>query len=55
MSFRSLLETVEKGLDAALAQIRDRGYCPDVEARGASPVLTYGIVFDGKRVWVRVG
>ena len=52
---RSSNETVEQGLEAALAQIRDRAYAADVEARGACPVSLYGVVFDGKRVWVRMG
>jgi len=52
---RSSNETVQQGLDAALAQIRDRAYAADVEARGASPVLSYGVVFDGKRIWGRMG
>lgn len=52
---RSSNETVEQGLDAALQQIRERNYAAELEARGASPVLRYGVVFDGKRVWVRMG
>jgi hypothetical protein len=46
-------ETVEQALETALRQIRERGYTAELEARGATPILEYGVVFDGKRVWVR--
>lgn len=46
-------ETVDQALDAALEQVRSRGYRAELEAAGASPIHEYGIVFDGKRVWVK--
>lgn len=48
-------ETVEQALDSALEQVRRRCYTEELEAAGAAPIHTYGVVFDGKRVWVRRG
>ena len=48
-------QTVDQALDSAMAQIRDRRYTVELEAAGAEPILQYGVVFDGKRVWVRKG
>ncbi len=46
-------ETVEAALSAAVQQIESRRYTEQLVAAGASPILAYGIVFDGKRVWLR--
>jgi len=48
-------ETVEASLDAALEQIRQRRYASVLETAGADPIHIYGVVFDGKRVWVKKG
>ena len=48
-------QTVDQALDSAMAQIRDRRYTVELQAAGAEPILQYGVVFDGKRVWVRKG
>lgn len=46
-------ETVERALEAALGQIRERRYATALEERGARPIHEIAVVFDGKRVWVR--
>jgi hypothetical protein len=46
-------ETPEVALERALAQLRARDYAAEVRAAGATEVYQYGIVFDGKRCWVR--
>jgi hypothetical protein len=46
-------ETVDQALESALGQIAARRYVQSLEAAGASPVIAWGVVFDGKRVWVR--
>jgi hypothetical protein len=48
-------ETVEKAVEAALAQIRGRDYAAELRARGAAPIHEVAAVFDGKRAYVRVG
>ena len=48
-------EKAEQALALALAQIRERRYAVELEAAGAEPILTYGVVFDGKRAWVKKG
>jgi hypothetical protein len=48
-------ETLDAALDSALAQIAARGYAAELGAAGANPIHCYGVVFDGKRVWVRRG
>ena len=45
-------ETPEHALEAALAQVEERRYAAELEAAGATPVHTFAVVFDGKRVWV---
>ena len=47
-------ETVQTALDAAVDQIRDRDYAAEVRGDGATAVHQYGVVFDGKRCWVRM-
>jgi hypothetical protein len=47
-------ETREQALDRACAQLIDRDYASEVLAAGATSVFQYGVVFDGKRCWVKV-
>lgn len=47
-------ETPEQALDRACAQLIDRDYASEVLAAGATSVYQYGVVFDGKRCWVKV-
>jgi hypothetical protein len=47
-------ETAEQALDRACAQLIDRDYASEVLAAGATSVYEYGVVFDGKRCWVKV-
>ena len=42
-------------LDAAHAQIAERDYAAELRARGAEPVHSLAVVFDGKRAHVRAG
>ena len=46
-------EDVEKALKSALAQIRDKDYASEIRAMGARRILGVGVVFEGKRVFVR--
>ena len=46
-------ETPEGALDAAHAQMVEKGYAAEVEAVGASVVHRLAVVFEGKMVWVR--
>ena len=46
---------VDAALSAALRQIEARRYATELAARGAAPVVRWGVVFDGKQVWVRQG
>lgn len=46
-------ETPEGALDAAHAQMVERGYAAELEAAGASVVRRLAVVFEGKMVWVR--
>ena len=48
-------ETVEKAVEAALGQIRNRDDAAELRARGAEPIHEVAAVFDGKRAYVRVG
>jgi len=48
-------ETVENALASALDQIKTRKYVDEVRTSGAGTVREYGVVFDGKMVWVGVG
>ena len=48
-------KSVKVPLASAVAQVRERRYTVELEAAGAEPILTYGVVFDGKRAWVRKG
>lgn len=44
----------EQALDAAVAQLRGRGYATALRQAGADPAWQWAAVFDGKRVHVRV-
>ena len=46
-------ETKEIALDSALKQIKERRYAEDLSSLGISRVLGLGIVFCGKRIWVK--
>ncbi|MFK5976255.1 MAG: AAA family ATPase, partial [Sulfurovum sp.] len=46
-------ETKATALESAVAQIADREYVSGVRKRGYENVLSFGVVFDGKRVWVK--
>jgi hypothetical protein len=46
-------ETPETALDAAMTQLAARRYSDELLAVGAAPIVQYGIVFDGKQVWIR--
>ena len=46
-------ETKGKALDKALKQIEEKQYETEVKKRGYSHILKMGVVFDGKRVWVK--
>ena len=47
-------ETKEIALDSAVEQIKEKEYISLVQKRGYSNILSFGVVFDGKRVWVKV-
>ena len=46
---------VDAALDSALQQIDEKRYVRKLEQAGASPIVVWAVVFDGKRVWVRKG
>jgi hypothetical protein len=46
-------ETKEKALKNALNQIEEKKYEVEVRKRGYKNILKMGVVFDGKRVWVK--
>ncbi len=46
-------KTKEVALDKALKQIEDKKYEVEIKKRGYSNILKMGVVFDGKRVWVK--
>ncbi len=47
-------ESIEVAMERALTQLAQRDYAAALRARGADPVRSYGVVFDGKRVWVKL-
>ena len=46
-------ETKEKALENAVKQIQEKEYIALVQKRGYENILSFGVVFDGKRVWVK--
>ena len=46
-------ETKEEALSNAVKQIEEKKYEIDVKKRGYNNILKMGVVFDGKRVWVK--
>ena len=46
-------ETKDEALNSALAQIEEKKYESTILAKGISDIDKLGIVFDGKRVWVK--
>jgi len=48
-------ETKDIALDKALKQIEEKKYAQELKERGIKDIIKLGIVFDGKRVWVKEG
>jgi hypothetical protein len=48
-------ETKEKALISAVKQIEEKAYVSEVQKKGYENILAFGVVFDGKRVWVMEG
>ena len=48
-------DTKDNALDKALAQINEKRYETAISQRGVKDVQKIGVVFDGKRVWVKTG
>ena len=46
-------ETKERALLSAVEQIKEKEYIALVQKRGYENILSFGVVFDGKRVWVQ--
>jgi len=46
-------ETKDKALESAVEQIKEKEYISLVQKRGYNDILSFGVVFDGKRVWVK--
>ena len=46
-------ETKDEALDSALAQIEEKKYETAILSQGISNIDKLGVVFDGKRVWVK--
>jgi len=46
-------ETKDSALESAIKQIGDMEYIALVQKRGYDNILSFGVVFDGKRVWVK--
>jgi len=46
-------ETKDTALDNALKQIEEKKYAQELRVRGVEDIIELGIVFDGKRVWVK--
>ena len=47
-------ETAEQALASAEAQLREKDYAAALRERGAGSVVQWAIVFEGKKVWVRL-
>jgi hypothetical protein len=46
-------ETKDKALESAVEQIKEKEYVSVVQKRGYNNILSFGVVFDGKRVWAK--
>ena len=46
-------ETKEKALESAIQQIEEKEYKAGAQAGGYQNILQFGVVFDGKRVWIK--
>ena len=46
-------ETKDSALESAIKQIGDMEYIAKVQKRGYNNILSFGVVFDGKRVWAK--
>ncbi len=46
-------ETKDTALDKAVSQIVKRKYKSELEKRGIKKIIQMGVVFDGKRVWIK--
>ena len=46
-------ETKDEALNSALAQIEEKKYETAILAKGISDIDKLGVVFDGKKVWVK--
>ena len=47
-------ETKETALNNAIKQIQDREYISLARNRGYNNIIAFGLVFDGKRCWLRM-
>jgi len=46
-------ESADQALEQALTQIKEKKYAEELRDRGIQEIIELGIVFDGKRIWVR--
>ena len=46
-------ETKEEALDSAVKQLVEKKYETEILKRGIKDILRFGVVFDGKRVWIK--
>jgi hypothetical protein len=46
-------ETKDEALNKALLQIKQKDYISLVKKRGYNNIIAFGLVFDGKRCWVK--
>ncbi len=55
MEFKTIRvkETKDTALDSAIKQLVEKKYETEILKRGIKDILRFGVVFDGKRVWIR--
>ena len=46
-------ETKDEALQKAIKQIREKNYMQLAKNRGYSNIIAFGLVFDGKRCWIK--
>ena len=46
-------ETKDEALKKAIKQIKDKGYISLAKRKGYENILAFGLVFDGKRCWIK--